>query len=340
MKLIVLLAVLVASDGWSDSIERDHSVSTKGEFIILDNGMDTRVVVAPDRGGELTGFSVLKNDQWHELIYKAMDDSGGPGWRGKAPLLWPATGISLLEENQQKGYQLDGVTYEMPFHGFARLQPWKIVDKRQTAEFASVSLKLTDNELSHRYYPFGFEIQVKYRLSQNQLSMRYKVTAASGNTQAMPFSIGNHITFMAPLIAGSNPSLLEFENNLPDHLIIAANKTFSGRLEPSDFHGRHSLQELPRREAVSLSGPASKPELTIFDPSGFQLRLVQQASHAPRQPAVQFNLWADTRDGFFSPEPWQGTQNSLNTGAGLIELQAGHSWQWQIDIITNWTVQP
>jgi hypothetical protein len=68
MKLLLLLAAFVASDSCSDSLERDHSVSTKDEFIVLDNGVDTRVAIAPDRGGELTGFSVLKDDQWHELI--------------------------------------------------------------------------------------------------------------------------------------------------------------------------------------------------------------------------------------------------------------------------------
>ena len=323
--------------GWFGCAGADYSVETTAEWITLKNGLDMTVVVAPDAGGELAGFSVLFNGEWHELIYRALDYSDAPGWRGKAPLLWPATGISLIRQSQKQGYELDGVEYAMPFHGFAKSHPWRLVSHEQTAGYASVTLELEDNAETLKYYPFDFKLQVEYRLGDGKLSLNYRVISGAENHQDMPFSIGNHITFNAPLIAGSEPGRLEFENDFPDLLVRRPDKTFSGEVVASPYRGRHALHELSRRSAASLAGKPGIATLTMIDPSGLLVQLVHEASKSPTLPAIQFNLWADTTDGFFSPEPWVGTQNSLNNGAGLITLAPGESWQWRVDIIPDLT---
>ena len=329
----MLLFLLSSLGGGSSLAAQEYSVTQKDGFVVLENGTDIRVVVAPDNGGELTGFGVFFDGNWHELLYRALDYTDQPGWRGKAPLLWPATGISLSEDGQKERYDLSGVSYKMPFHGFAKSLPWQVWTTHQSAEMTSVTLQLTDSIDTRRYYPFGFDLQVEYRLHGGCLSLLYDVTADAGNNRAMPFSIGNHITFKAPLVEGSEAAQVEFENGFPDHLITGADKAFAGAIKPSVFRGRHSLNDLPMRKSVSLAGSREVAELTIYDPSGLQLRLLHHSSGEPSQPVIQFNLWADTVAGFFSPEPWVGTQNSLNTGMGIISLQPGQSWQWQIDII-------
>jgi galactose mutarotase-like enzyme len=262
-----------------------------------------------------------------------MDYSDRPGWRGKAPLLWPATGISLTGPGQDKTYKLGETNYPMPFHGFARHASWQVIKQSESAEMTSLTLRLADSEESRRYYPFAFELEVEYRLLKDRLSLLYRVTAGEGNSMAMPFSIGNHITFNAPLIEGSKASQLEFENTFPNQLITGSDKAFAGEIIASPFRGRRSLSELPNRKAVSLGGIEGAAELTIHDPSGLQLKMVHESSLEAAEPSIQFNLWADTNAGFFSPEPWVGTQNSLNTGFGLVTLQPGESWRWKIDIL-------
>jgi galactose mutarotase-like enzyme len=74
----------------------------------------------------------------------------------------------------------------------------------------------------------------------------------------------------------------------------------------------------------------------LIDPSGLVLTLRHQASTEPTEPAIRFNLWTDTEEGFFSPEPWLGTQNALNNGAGLVHLAPGESWRWTIEIKPSW----
>ena len=321
--------------GWFGCADAEYSIETTADRVTLQNGVNIKATVVPGEGGELSGFSVLFNGEWHELIYRALDYSGTKGWRGKAQLLWPATGITLNRHDQKKTYELEGVEYPMPFHGFAKSHPWRLISHEQSTEFASVTLQLEGDAETRKYYPFDFQLQVEYRLGAGKLSLNYRVESSAGNRQDMPFSIGNHITFNAPLIAGPEPGSLLFETNLPDLLVRRADKTFSGKIEPSPYRGRHRLDEIPRRDAASLAGKPGMATLTMIDPSGLRLRLAHEASESPSLPAIQFNLWADTTDGFFSPEPWVGTQNSLNNGAGLIKLAPGESWQWRVDIIPD-----
>jgi len=62
------------------------------------------------------------------------------------------------------------------------------------------------------------------------------------------------------------------------------------------------------------------------------MRLSHTASQIPEPPVVLFNLWGDAGDGFFSPEPWVGLQNSLVLGQGLVRLEPGEAFDWTVRI--------
>lgn len=79
----------------------------------------------------------------------------GSEWERHAPILFPAIGRS----NDNK-YILNGKTYEMKQHGFARDYPWTVVDKGDDR----VSLTLTENEETLAVYPFHFSLMVTYTL--------------------------------------------------------------------------------------------------------------------------------------------------------------------------------
>lgn len=320
---------------FSMGVSADFTVSRQGDFYLLDNGTNIRAAVAPDQGGELTGFEVHFDGQWQELLYRARDYSNGPGWRGKAPFLWPATGVSYMPGAGKGHYVLNGNRFPMPAHGFARDQSWAVVGQGEQEDLSSLTLEMVSSAETQKFYPFDFDLRVEYRLAADRLSLVYTVVAAGGNDGPMPFSIGNHVTFRAPLIAGSPAGSLRFYNDFPEQLLRDENNAFSGEIVPSPLRGWHEISELPLRYAVSLGGPLSRAELLVLDPSGLQLRMVHQASEAPSSPLILFNLWADVNEGFFSPEPWLGTQNSLNSGAGLVRLDPGQRWHWQIDIFPS-----
>ena len=291
-----------------------------------------RAVVDPQHGGELSGLSVFIEGRWQELIYRAKDYSDRAGWRGKAPLLWPATGVSISASGGRGSYTEGGRLYEMPMHGFARTQPWAVLQKVSSPDSSVVILGLSDSDRSRSLYPFGFGLKVEYRVDSCGLHIGYRVSAAADNESAMPFSIGNHITFRLPLVAASAPEETEFQTNLPEEYIVDASRVFTGRTRASQYTGRQRVGELPHRRAVSLGGAVIRPRVTVVDPSGFSVALSHEVPEGVPGKTVKFNLWADLEEGFFSPEPWIGAQNSLNSGYGLVRLLPGRDWGWRIRI--------
>ena len=101
-------------------------------------------------------------------------------------------------------YTLDGETYEMPGHGFAREMAWTVDHLEATQGRAAAVLSLEDSADTRELYPFGYRLVVAYELADGAVSLDYSVVAKPGNERAMPFSIGNHITFNTPLIPGGD----------------------------------------------------------------------------------------------------------------------------------------
>lgn len=327
MKALAVPILLLAA-----SLAPGPLVAEADGFVTLDNGRGLRATISPAHGGELTGLEIEIDGAWRELVYRARDYSATDGWRGKAPLLWPAVGMSLEPVGQRRGYRVDGRFYPMPGHGFARDRAWRLIEERRDEAGPFATLALSSDPDTRRHYPFDFELNVEYRLDESRLLILYSVRAGRGNDGPMPFSIGNHVTFRAPLLGVGEAGALRFRTDLPLELMRGEDRTFSGRTIPSLYRGEHPLSALPRRRAVSLGGAEGRAELTLFDPSGLVLTLRHSASAEPSPPAIRFNLWADTEEGFFSPEPWIGTQNALNSGAGLVQLEPGEEWRWHIEI--------
>jgi len=75
-------------------------------------------------------------------------------------------------------------------------------------------------------------------------------------------------------------------------------------------------------------GPAVPEFAVLSAPAGLAVRLSHHAESLPAEPLFQFNVWGRPRDGYLSPEPIVGLQNSLNLRQGLIELPAGRTWSW------------
>ena len=307
-------------------------LSVDGDLLILGDGETIEIAVAPSQGGELAGLSFPVAGHLEELLYRARDYSEQPGWRGKAPLLWPATGRSILPTGEMNRYVLDNSALDMPMHGFARSSAWQLTDTEVAENYAAVTVSLEDSPASRAVYPFGFSISAEYRVSPSALDINYEVTAATDNEDVMPFSIGNHITLELPLVTGSDPAATTFQGNLDQRFVTDEQRTFTGDIVASPFVGAQRVDALPRRLAVSLGSPESVPEILVRDASGLAVSIAHEILAGTAVEAIDFNLWADLEEGFFSPEPWIGTQNSLNSGAGLVHLAPGKSWRWQIRI--------
>lgn len=296
--------------------------------------------IAPGKGGELSSLRILLDQGWVETLYLGEDYSPREGWTGKAPLLWPATGRNFPKgftperlpdgSIEQGRWELDGKRYEMPGHGFVRTMPWT-VEQLGVREGAFAALSVEDTKLTRSYYPFRFRLDVAYTLADGALEIAYTVTAKANNERPMPFAIGNHITFNTPLVPGGDVAAVRFTTP-SDRELLKDQGLPTGQGRPRSHADGMNLGDFEVKEAVSLTGYSGDPWMELVDPQGLKIRLSHKADSYPEQPFVQFNVWGDAREGYFSPEPWVGLQNSFVLDQGMTRLAPGESWRWTIRI--------
>lgn len=124
-------------------------------------------------------------------------------WGEHAPLLFPICG-GLINDS----YILDGRTYPMPKHGFAKQSEFMM--EKHTQNSCIFLLKSDENTL--KTFPFKFELRVKYLLENNSLHIGYSVLNLSDST--MYFSIGAHEGYYLP--NGIEEYFIKFEK--PENL--------------------------------------------------------------------------------------------------------------------------
>lgn len=231
-------------------------------------------------------------------------------WGRHAPLLFPI--IGRLKDSQ---YTLDGKTYTIPTHGFARDSKFEVVDQGE----ASVSFQLTDRPETRAVYPFAFVLTVTYTLEDNRLIKSCRVENRSEGV--MYYELGGHDGFTAPL---------EADEVMDDYAILLPGvdalkpygmdpdtfmTTPKGRVIPLE-EGRICLKpavygldtiilgDLPQRRAV-LADKAGRPRVTVDFPDFPYLGLWTQGKPF------------DTN--YVCIEPWSTLPDATFVGRGLDE---------------------
>jgi len=313
-------------------------------FVLRDETSRLEAAIAPSQGGELSGLAVEFQDRWVELLYRGRDYRTAAGFRGKASILWPAVGSSVpanatpANGKIESAYDYQGKRYPMPQHGFARLKPWQVVRTWTNATEAAVELVLKDDADSRAQYPFGFAMHVTYRVTEGRVEIHHEVKAAADNAAPMFFSIGNHIGFAVPLLAGSPAGSFTVESPSRFEYLRGKNGAPDGSTRERSFPPSSLLKDLKFMPAMSVGAYEGDPWFRLTDASGLGVKVTHRAQSTPAPPFVQFNLYGGTAEGFFCPEPFVGLHNSLNTQSGQIELAPGKRWTWVIRIEPERTV--
>jgi galactose mutarotase-like enzyme len=135
-------------------------------------------------GAEL---SSLRDARGNEL----MTDADPAVWAGRAPLLFPIVGRLNGDV-----YRLDGETYAMPKHGFARTRAFTL----EAHEAERAVFRLQDDAETRAIYPFAFALTAEYWIEGGSLMI--EVTATNRGDNDMPASFGFHPAFAWPLPFG------------------------------------------------------------------------------------------------------------------------------------------
>lgn len=133
-------------------------------------------------GAELS--SVKDNDSQLEYMWQA----DKAFWGRHAPLLFPIVG--RLQDNQ---YRLNGQTYHMTQHGFARDRQFNVIAQ----DASSVTLQLKADDQTKALFPSDFSLTVHYTLVDHQL--KFAATVENPAETPLTFSFGAHPGFNVPL---------------------------------------------------------------------------------------------------------------------------------------------
>ena len=204
----------------------------------------------------------LQSADGHELLWQA-----GEAWRRHAPILFPIVGRVPNDT-----VTVDGRTYPLTQHGFARDLEWDVV----TSDGASATLVLRDGDETRERFPFAFELTAHYAVDDDGLATTYEVRHTGGDDGAMPVSIGSHPAFAWPLEPGAAKTdhVVVFDEPEPapirrlDHTLVLPGD------QPSPFDGSTLRLDpaLFAPDAIVIDRVASRG-LRYVAPSGRGLRM-------------------------------------------------------------------
>lgn len=215
-------------------------------------------------------------------------------WKRTSPVLFPVVG-SL----NNGSYRYGGKEYPMSQHGFARDMEFEL--QEQTEDSLTFVLRATEETMAK--YPFDFELELGYRLCENNLVVSWKVT--NRDSREMYFSIGGHPAFLCPIDSNGVQTDYKLAFDTNDKVtasIIGNGGTLSTRTK--EYRLDHGMMDITadlfdedalivennQAHRVSLCDPQGQPYLTVsFD-------------------APLFGLWSPAKKNapFVCIEPWYG----------------------------------
>jgi galactose mutarotase-like enzyme len=287
---------------FSISRQRRHYYDT---YILTDPGGQSRLEVVPERGGLITSWQV----QGRELLYMDTERFANPNLsvRGGIPVLFPICGS--LPSNT---YTYEGREYTLGQHGFARDQPWEVVD-RVTCDRASLVLELRSNDQTRAVYPFDFQLTFTYTLQGGTVSTHQRYTNHS--PKPMPFATGFHPYF---LVIDKNQLQFEIPATVAIDHKTQGRQAFANTFDLSQNEIDWAFPDLTSQFA-SVADRNRHTRITLNYSDTFSTLV----------------FWTLQGKDFFCLEPWSAGQNALNTGDRLIYLAPGAS----LETVMNLTVE-
>jgi galactose mutarotase-like enzyme len=274
------------------------------------------------RGAELCSFS----GDGIEYIWQ-----GNPAiWNRHAPVLFPIVG--RLKEDT---YFVNGKSYQLPQHGFARDREFQVLSKSDT----SVSFLLKSDLETLKVYPFQFRLIITYTLSGSSLKVKY--TVENPSEENILFSIGAHPGFNCPLF----PEREAFEGYEIDFYDGSSYKELNPLAGSLLSHKKSTIQL--QKGKLKLDYNLFENDALIFDATPPQ-KISVKNSESGKGYSLQYKgfrwlgLWTKQPGaGFICLEPWNGIADTVNhdqdfsSKLGINSLAPGDKYEvyYQLDII-------
>jgi galactose mutarotase-like enzyme len=250
--------------------------------------------------------------------------SGDPAfWTGRAPLLFPIVG--RLNNDM---LQVDGKSYTLEKHGFARRSRFDIVGH----DAGSVTLRLADSAATRAMFPFAFELEACFALTGPTLAMT--VTIGNPGDVALPASFGYHPAFAWPLQGGDRASHeITFERDEPEPL---------RRITPEGLIGPYPKRSPVIGNRFTLADDLFADDALVWTELNSR-RLTYGSADGPHldisfPDTPHLGIWTKPGAGFVCIEPWaghadpQGYSGDFGDKPGVIKIAPGKSRSFRMDV--------
>lgn len=267
-------------------------------------------------GAEL---SSLREADGREL----MTDGDPAWWTGRAPLLFPIIGELAGGE-----YRLNGKTYALPRHGFARRQSFELLER----EVSRVAMRLSDNETTRTVYPFAFTLDVAFTLEETTLFI--DVRATNDGQADMPASFGFHPAFAWPLPYGQGREAhaITFAEDEPEALKRLANSLIAPDPRPSPVHDRRlGLRDDLFADDALIWANVRSDHVVYGAESAPSLRISWKNT-------PNLGIWTKPGAPFVCIEPWAGIADPVGFAGeiwdkpGILRIPPGQSQSWAMAV--------
>jgi galactose mutarotase-like enzyme len=252
------------------------------ETVILRKGAVT-AALAPARGGMLTRLYVDQRPILYLDEATLLDPTKSV--RGGNPVLFPTPG--KLAGDQWAWQHRTG---HLPQHGFARVLPWEVHARSETA----CTLALTSSAATLPNYPWPFRCEIEYELTHSGIAIRQSV--ANLGDDPMPFALGYHPYFWVPRAHKSGCFIPTAATSAFDNL---TKRTASP--PPVDLGGTeidlHLINHVPHGAA------RADAVLLLWDGARVAIRTSAEFT--------RWVIWSKPDTDFVCVEPWTALGNAL-----------------------------
>jgi len=262
-------------------------------------------------GAELTSF---KNRQTQEEYIWQADPTY---WGKSAPVLFPITGLL-----KNKNLTIQGKTYPMPKHGFAREQTFTTLNQQKER----VLFELKANKKTDAVYPYDFSLQIEFKLSNQQLEVNY--TIINLDKKELLFSIGSHPAFALDLINHRlSDYYIEFSQPETLDLFGLTNNLFT----------KKQSRFLDHAQTIPLNKQTFDDDALMFKNIQSKYITIKRKNsdwflQLDRRNVPHLGIWAKPNAPFVCIEPWMSyndaadSDGTLENKPGIERLPAGTSF--------------
>lgn len=251
-------------------------------------------------------------------------------WEDRAPNLFPY--IARMTDGK---YTLQGSTYEMDIHGFAK----DMIFKAEQISDSHIVFSIKHTDETYQQYPYKFCFSVIYKLEGSKINITYYVR--NDDNKTMYFGVGGHPGFNVPFEEGATfeDYYLEFDS-VRDAKRVGFSEDCFVTGELADF----SLEDDVR---LSLSHDMFNDDAIVLTDMASSVSLKSKTGEKGIKvsyPNMSYlGIWhmPKTDAPYVCIEPWsslpsrKGIVEDLEIQPGLVALESGCEYEncWSIELI-------